>query len=191
MPYIIAKKNSSGHDLLNARYSGASYYGERKGVALITPFVQPTTAQIQNNIIGGDAFATDQEAYYEYTTEPAQKFYYLFQDEHEWQINSVDTNKWYWGMWYNPNPMKLTKLQFQNNGNGSITKAILFASNDNSSWHEIGSADNIPVGGTDVWDVDLYANQRFYKYFKIYVKPRITLAFLIKRIYITADEMKG
>lgn len=173
-------------------YNGDSFMFERKGAAILTPFVQPTTTQIQNNIIGGDAFATDQEAYYEYTTEPAQKFYYLFQDEHEWQINSVDTNKWYWGMWYNPNPMKLTKLQFQNNpGNGSVAQVVLFASNDNVSWHEIGLADSIPATDNAIWDVELYPNQRFYKYFKIYVKPRITLAFLIKRIYITADEMKG
>ena len=157
----------------------------------IKPFVQPVLTD--NGTMGGNSFACDQEAYYDSgnpSVEPPQYFFYLLSNEpHEWQINTVDVNKFYWVKFYNPNPLVLSAIAFQNTQTIYAPEQIkIYGSNDNSAFELIGQHLTWPQNA-EMTAVPLNGTQKPWKYFMVEIKPRDATAVMLGKMQITAKEV--
>lgn len=134
-------------------------------------FTQPTL--ISNNYLGGESFAVSAE--YEYNNT-------------YWAYHGLDNTGWLgaqannWYIFYNPNPLKVTKLTFSQISNNYIQKYDLYGSNDNSTWTKIESYNQ--GSGTVSNDI---SNEIYYNYYKIQTTSIYTRAAFCNLI-ITADE---
>lgn len=144
-----------------------------------------------NGTMGGDSFACSQQAYYTETSGAKQEAWRMFAEgnQHEWQINDVSTSKTYWAKFYNPEVIKIKKLQVVNPATGvsehTPVKVVFYGSNDDSTYTEIGILTDITTTASQVFDVFL-TNTDWYKYYKIEVTPRNTTAVAVGRLKITA-----
>ena len=123
--------------------------------------------------MGGDSFAVAAE--YEY--------YNTY-----WAYHGLDNTGWLgaqannWYIFYNPNPLKVTKLTFSQISNNYIQKYDLYGSNDNSTYTKIGSYNQ--GSGTVSNDI---SNSIYYNYYKIQATSYVTRTAFCNLI-ITADE---
>ena len=119
---------------------------------------QPVLAD--SGVMGGDSFAVAQSSSYN-----SQDFWHLFASTpSQWHANSGNPS---WVSWYNPNPLKVSKLYFAEHPSGQIASGIIQACDDNSSWVDILSFSN--SSKTDAFEVDLSSNDKGYKYWRIYI----------------------
>lgn len=120
-----------------------------------------------NGTIGGDSFACvasgEKSSYY------AWKAFNNNTSDY-WHIDSVPS----WIEWYNPNPLKITKVVFTTGehvdiGNRYAVKNYkIQASDDGNSWVDIYTGTNSSTG-TRVSVTANISNNNFYKYWRIYV----------------------
>lgn len=152
-------------------------------------FVQPVLTE--NGTMGGDSFACDQSTYYTENSGDEQKAWYVFDGKfngQEWQVNSVSLTTWYWLSWYNPQPIKISKVGVTNAaGQYSMLAWKLQGSNDNSTWTDLTTGTNENVSAVTTWYMEIpEEKQGFYKYYRIYCQPRSTTALMIRELTITA-----
>lgn len=148
-----------------------------------------------NGTMGGTSFACSQSAYYSDTSETAQYAFYAFDgvtadSGHEWQINSVSTSSYYWISWYNPKPLKISKIKVLNSQANYVVKNWnLQVSSDNKTWTTIASGTNTVTAGLTSWTITVPAtSQVASKYYRLYVSPNNATALMIKELTITATE---
>ena len=152
-------------------------------------WTQPTLTA--NGTMGGDSFACSQQAYYTETNGSKQEAWRMFSSGtgDEWQINDVSTSSTYWAKFYNPEVIKIKKLQVVNPSSGvsnnSPAKVVLYGSNDDSTYTEMGVLTDITTTASAVFDLYL-THSDWYKYYKVEVTPRNTAAVAIGRLKITA-----
>lgn len=152
-------------------------------------WTQPTLTA--NGTMGGDSFACSQQAYYTETDGRKQEAWRMFSSgtAEEWQINSVSTSSTYWAKFYNPEVIKISKFQVINPSSGvsnnSPAKVVLYGSNDDSTYTEMGVLTDITTTASAVFDLYL-THSDWYKYYKVEVTPRNTAAVAIGRLKITA-----
>ena len=154
-------------------------------------FVQPVLTE--NGTMGGDSFACDQSNYYTENSGDEQKAWYVFDGKfngQEWQVNGVKLDTWYWLSWYNPQPIKMSKVGVTNAaGQYSILAWKLQGSNDNSTWTDLATGTNENVSFVTTWYMEIpEEKQGFYKYYRIYCQPRVTTALMIRELTLTAVE---
>ncbi len=153
------------------------------------PWVQP----VLTSDTGGSIIATNQAGYFTDANEPPQKFWRLFSagTYHEWQINSVDTNTFYWGNFEVEKVIKVNSLQFYCNFLPPAQVHIYgYKVNDNDLATPIflGSlASGITQGNWITFPLNTNAND-FYKTIRIYIMPSSTDAVTLGRINVTAVE---
>lgn len=149
-----------------------------------------------NGTWSGSSFATTQNAYFTENDGRKQEAWRMFSSSNteEWQINDVSTSKTYWASWYNPKPLKITKLQVVNasgvNGQYSPAKLVLEGSNDDSSWTSLGTTNNSNTTALATWDATI-SSTGWYKYYRIVVTPRVGTAMMINKLTITALQRNG
>lgn len=165
-------------------------------------FTQPTLTS--NGTLGGSSFACSESGYYESAgQEDPQKAWYLFSSEftgtsattkNEWQINDVSTSTWYWMIFYNPNPLVISKI------NVGISQATYqpvqykwYGSNDNSSYTLITSSTTQVSADYSSFDISFPSNYTItgYKYYKLEVLPKSTTAIMISRLKLYAKYYTG
>lgn len=116
----------------------------------------------EDGIIGGDSFAvwcsgaqSYAPAYMAFDNDPATRYY------------SYPAGLPRDLVFYNPNPLNVTKLVITNvnNTNPKVTGYTIYGSNDNSDWVELtsGTNDNTTAGAS--WDIDLSSNPKYYKFY--------------------------
>lgn len=154
-------------------------------------FVQPTLTE--NGTMGGDTFACNQSDYYTESSGDEQKAWRVFDGNksvHEWQVNNVSLTTWYWLSWYNPQPIKISKVGVTNAaGQYSILAWKLQGCDDNSSWVDLATGTNENVSSVTTWYMEIpEEKQGFYKYYRIYCQPRVTTALMIRELTLTAVE---
>lgn len=154
-------------------------------------FVQPVLTE--NGTMGGDTFACDQSNYHTEDSGDEQKAWYVFDGKfngQEWQVNTVKLDTWYWLSWYNPQPIKISKVGVTNAaGQYSILAWKLQGSNDNSTWTDLTTGTNENVSAVTTWYMEIpEEKQSFYKYYRIYCQPRVTTALMIRELTLTAVE---
>lgn len=146
-----------------------------------------------NGTMGGSSFACTQSDYYTENDGRKQEAWRMFSSSNteEWQINDVSKSKTYWASWYNPKPLKITKLQVVNAANTdsqySPATLVLEGSNDNSSWTTLGTTNNSNVTANSTWDATI-SSTGWYKYYRIVVTPRSISAVMVNKLKITALE---
>lgn len=147
-----------------------------------------------NGTMGGSSFACTQSDYYTESDGRKQEAWRMFSSSNaeEWQINDVSTSKTYWASWYNPKPLKISKLQVVNSKDAqfSPTKLVLEGSNDNSSWTTLGTTNNSNVTANSTWDATI-SSTGWYKYYRIVVTPRVGTAVMVNKLKITALVRNG
>ena len=154
-------------------------------------FVQPVLTE--NGTMGGDTFACDQSDYFTETSGEEQKAWRVFDGNksvHEWQVNTVSLTAWYWLSWYNPQPIKISKVGVRDSSASySILAWKLQGSNDNSTWTDLITGTHESITGIAIWYMEVpEEKQGFYKYYRIYCQPRSTTALMIRELTITAVE---
>ena len=154
-------------------------------------FVQPVLTE--NGTMGGDSFACDQSNYYTENSGDEQKAWYVFDGKfngQEWQVNGVKLDTWYWLSWYNPQPIKMSRVGVTNAaGQYSILAWKLQGSNDNSTWTDLTTGTNENVNSVTTWYMEIpEEKQSFYRYYRIYCQPRVTTALMIRELTLTAVE---
>jgi hypothetical protein len=113
-----------------------------------------------NGTMGGESFAVGQSSSYS-----SNDF---------WKLFAATPSQWHsgkglpqWVSWYNPNPLKVTKLFFKGHGSGNIGNGIIQACDDNESWVDVVSFSN--TNSTGDFEIDLSSNGTHYKYWRIYI----------------------
>lgn len=154
-------------------------------------FVQPVLTE--NGTMGGDTFACDQSDFYTESSSDEQKAWYVFDGKfngQEWQVNTVSLDTWYWLSWYNPTPIKISKVGVTNAaGQYSILAWKLQGSSDNSTWTDLTTGINENVSSVTTWYMEIpEEKQSFYKYYRIYCQPRSPTALMIRELTLTAVE---
>ena len=120
---------------------------------------QPTD-MTSNGTMGGSSFATNQSSSHE-----SRNFYRIFSEVGGGWHSAKGLPQWV--SWYNPNPLKVTKLSFLGASAGNIGDGIIQACDDNSSWIDIFSFSN--TNETGDFEIDLSSNESAYKYWRIYI----------------------
>ena len=125
-----------------------------------------------NGTMGGDSFACTAS-----TTGYGQIYYALDgSSSTQWQSAGNYSNTPQWLTFYNPEPLKVTKIVCTTPPNTSaegwsyswqLKNATLQGSNDNSSWVDISSVSN--VGKVPTATIEADSNNSYYKYHRIYV----------------------
>lgn len=175
-----------GTNTINSIYAGTNeiYSGQQE-----LPWTQPKLSA--NGTIGGNAFACEAS-----TTQSTGYAWKAFDGK-----TSVD-NYWLsqenkipaWIKWYNPNPLKTTKIIF-NHGvsgiGGIINEYIIQASVDNSNWIDIksGKTGNTSVNKNTTVNI---SNDNFYQYWRLYIKSILQTGSKIVGVHeitITATQL--
>ena len=159
---------------------------------ILRNFVQPLLTD--NGIMGGLAFACDQETYFTETSGSEQKGYMVFDGKltgDEWQINRVDLNHYYWLDFYNPYPLIVKKLTVLNsNGNYSVGDYKVCGSNDRITWADLKTGTNENHTSQSRWEISLNESPTVsstgYKYYRFYCKPISTTSMMIRELFIDA-----
>lgn len=153
-------------------------------------WTQPTLTA--NGTMGGDSFACDQSGYWTEDNGNKQEAWRMFSEGNtsEWQINNVSTSSTYWAKFYNPEVIKISKFQVVNSALEDVSnyipaKIVLYGSNDDSTYTEMGVLTDITTTASAVFDLYL-THSDWYKYYKIEVTPRSTVAVAVGRLKITA-----
>ena len=68
---------------------------------------------------------------------------------------------------YNPVPLKVTKLTIANSASYAVKGGNVKGSNDNSNWTTIKTFTNANVTANATWDIDMSSNTASYKYYRI------------------------
>ena len=155
----------------------------------VRPFTQPVLTE--NGTLGGDAFGCDQESYVQFG-EKIQKFFSAFSDKnYGWRIEKVDTSRFYWGKFYNPNGLILSEITIYNTASGIYApdQVRLYGSNDNVTWTLIGEHATWPATDTTPIVLPLIGAQKAWKYFRVDMKPRTTTAVVLYKMKIKATEI--
>lgn len=91
-----------------------------------------------------------------------------------WHVFASSPSQWHsggglpqWFAWYNPNPLKISKLSFVGHSAGNIKKFVVQASDNNSNWVDIKTVTNTITTGD--FEVDLSSNETPYKYWRLYI----------------------
>lgn len=147
---------------------------------------QPTLSS--NGVWGGDSFACREEMYYSDPIEPPQQFYCLFGSPYEWQINEVDLNKFYWGKFYNPNPLLIQSLSLQNSTGMYAPSQIKFYGSHDDATYELLVDQVWDTTEGKVVPVNLPSDMKPYKYFKLEVKPSSTVSVMLLEMQFNAIE---
>lgn len=144
----------------------ATYVLKRKQYKKYQNWAQPKLTA--NGTMGGNSFAVQAS-----TSESSYPAYKAFDG------NTAATARWgatsssvpQWIHWYNPTPLKITKITVRNRPDYSdhITAGRVEGSHDGLTWTTIKTFTNSngTLGGT--WSIDLSNNKTFYKYYSIYI----------------------
>lgn len=163
---------------------------------IVKPQQQPVLTE--NPTKGDDVFWTDQETYYlasnttPGTIDYEQRMWRLFDTNayEDFQINGVDTSKYYWGKFYNPKPLMITNLQiYSSQPTYYPAEIVVSGSNDDVNYDRLGTivAGDSP---TATFYPTTFEKTGFYKYYKIQCLPRNTTAILISLIKTTGYELQ-
>lgn len=126
------------------------------------PFVQPYLTS--NGTMGGDKFAAS--AITEYSS--SYQAYMAFDNSTSTEWASKGTQNPSWISFYNPEPLKVTKLTMRNRTSAeNFTAGKIYGSNNNYYWEEIGSYSTTVTSANATWEIDLSNNTKYYKYYKI------------------------
>jgi len=108
-----------------------------------------------------------------------------------WMASSTSLPQWL--EWYNPNPLKITRIQITGGGNmmgvyvGQPTTYQIQTSNDNINWSTIYNGTNSSASTNLIIDIDI---NNYYKYWRIYITATYyNLEAIIREITITATQI--
>lgn len=131
-----------------------------------TQWTQPILTS--NGTLGGASFAVAADT--EYSGQGVWKaFDGQTTGENYFRSGGGDVGGTHYITFYNPQPLKVTNIQYLNAGQ-TIASPVAYTvsgSNDNSSWTEITSGTNTVYTAGQSWDMSLSENQNAYKYYKI------------------------
>ncbi len=131
-------------------------------------FVQPILSS--NGTLGGDTFAVS--ANQEHNSGSSIYYaYYCFANNG----NTSETTSWQTQALpasftiYNPVALNITNIQITNRLSypRAIASGTVLGSNNNDTWEEITSFTNTNNTASAIWSIDLSANTKFYKYYKL------------------------
>lgn len=156
-------------------------------------FEQPILSA--NGVIGGDKFAVTESGSWD-SSQPAFNVF----DEDISNTHSVFTKSSGYFMFYNPKYLNVTKLTIRNlEGDGWGTRAwtagTVSGSNDGVNFEEVTSFTNSTTGSNAYWDIDMSANTKGYKCYKIivtetsYANAGAASQCSARNIQITAKEL--
>jgi len=155
-------------------------------------FSQPNLNN-NNGTFGSDSFAVSASSEFD-SNYPAWKAFdgTLVDTTDAW----ITTKNVTWGTltFYNPTPIKVTKLTVTNRYAsegiayvGAISSGTVYGSNDNSTWTELKTFTNSINTSASNWDIDLSDNTNFYKYYKLdVVTPSSNYYVCVGKLTITA-----
>lgn len=114
-----------------------------------------------NGTLGGDAFAVASDSYIS-----SNYAWHAFAGSY-WQSSTSGSVHWF--TMYNPEPIKLQELRWYNNAgsNYHITSGYLQASNDNSSWTNIGTV--VSDTTSQALRTVTVDTPDYYKYYRLYI----------------------
>ena len=118
-----------------------------------TDWTQPILTS--NGVLGGNSFA----CYGEYAVN--QPCYYMFDgnDSSFAQYWATSINEF---IFYNPNPLNITRLDFLYYPSTYITNGIIYGSNNTSDWDELAKFSHNANSATEI-----LSYKEFYKYYKV------------------------
>lgn len=136
-------------------------------------------------VVGGSKFAISSSS--QYDSDHANWYAFDGNDGSEWESsNSVSPPHWI--AWYNPNKLKVSRLDLINGNNSYITRAVLQGSNNYYKWDDIQEIIN-DVGTGGKWSVDI-SGDTGYLYHRLYITNVSNNSYVdIAKIGITANEL--
>lgn len=145
-------------------------------------FVQPTLSE--NGYVGGYSFAMESDSYYQghqpYMTADGVNNTF-------WQSNTTANNGAHWITVYNPEPLKVTKVEWDNligQANYNITGGYIQGSNDNLNWDNLGTIDN--VVSANAHRQVLINTSNYYRCIRFYITSWQSTTAAMRNIQITA-----
>lgn len=163
------------------------------------PWTQPVLST--NGTMGGDSFACDQKSYYS-----GGRPYYAYRafDNNistDWENDAMTVaglTPPTWISWYNPNPLKISKITIISGGAGGYHNPKDFkiqVSDDNINWSDIYTGTNSLTGSKITWSIDINSPS-FFKYWRFYIlttnegnNPKGYVMPCIYEIYLTATQI--
>lgn len=106
--------------------------------------------------------------------------------------SNADVGTTHWIKFYNPQPIKVTKIAYLNEGQSIVSpiSGAVYGSNDNSSWTEITTYTNSVYTSGETWYIDLSNNQNAYTYHKVEFKNGASAGYIMcMELTITATVM--
>ena len=166
--------------IAGSRYGYPTFYNQcveefQNASKLYDVWVQPTITE--NGTIGGDSFAVSGTAV---TTE--YEAYRAFDNNSSTDWVSASANEDL--IIYTPIPIMVTKIDVTNRNDSVvryIKSGVIYGSNDNSNYVQIGTFTNTITTQLGEWSIDLGTNNSFYKYYKFS---------LVGDTYCSANEIK-
>lgn len=138
-------------------------------------------------VLGGSNFAISSSS--QYDSDHPNWGAFDGSDSSEWESsNSVKLPHWI--SWYNPNKLRISRLDLINGNNSYLTKAMLQGSNDYSKWNDIQEiTNNVGTGGK--WFADI-SSDTGYLYHRLYITGVSNNSYVdIAKIGITAQQLKA
>ena len=172
-----SNKNNSFASSINCKVPKKSYstkyYKE-------TAWTQPTLTA--NGTLGGSSFAVSASTQASTSYMPWMAF------------DGTDTKYWKAGagsghlIFYNPNPLKVTKISYKNWTVYPILVAV-YGSHNNNVWIPIKIVRNTNYTSKAFWDIDLSSNTEFYNYYKVEVRCMTSDKAHCTELAITATQL--
>ena len=157
-----------------------------------------TNPYLNSNVgVGGDTFGCEGSGDY-----GGANLYYMFNGDttggaafNFWETLSTQTPWWF--TFYNPVPIRVTSLKFQNYGstvpaaNYVPTSGTVKGSNDNTSWASLTpilSWTNSNTGADALWTIDLSSNTNSYKYYRVDITGSSGGNLIVRNCWISGKE---
>lgn len=111
-------------------------------------------------VMGGDSFAVAQSSSF-----ASRDFWLVFGNPKGYWHSAAGHPQWV--SWYNPEPLKVTRLFIGGHSAGNLKHFKVQASNDNLNWIDLKEVENTIQ--TADYEVDLTNNTEYYLYYRLYI----------------------